>query len=68
MSPSHLSYLEDRAGALLRGGYRMDEILSILITEVANLKDINEFDLEDVPFHVERIAGGNHDQLNERGL
>lgn len=68
MSPSHLSYLEGRAGTLIRGGYLMDEILSILMIEVGNLKDINEFDLEDIPFHLQRITEGNHDHNNERCL
>lgn len=45
--------IEERILRLLMGGYRQDEVASIIQVENPAL---NEFDLEDLPHHIRRIA------------
>lgn len=45
--------IEERILRLLMGGYRQDEVASIIQIENPAL---NEFDLEDLPHHIRRIA------------
>ena len=45
--------IEERILRLLMGGYRQDEVTSIIQVEYPVL---DEFDLEDLPHHVRRIA------------
>jgi len=42
---------EYRANALLMGGYREDEVVSILMVEF----DLDEFEMEDLPKHVSKL-------------
>jgi len=56
MNGSNLAYLEDRAAALLRGGYTLDEVMSNLEIEAGNFSGLNEFDFEDIPAHVARAT------------
>lgn len=45
--------IEQRIDILLKGRYQQDEVASIISVEHPEL---NEFDLEDLPAHITRIA------------
>lgn len=47
--------IEQRIDILLKGRYRQDEVASIIAVEHPEL---NEFDLEDLPHHIDRIKKG----------
>ena len=49
--------IEQRIDILLKGRYRQDEVASIIAVEHPEL---NEFDVEDLPAHIKRIAGGHN--------
>lgn len=51
--------IEQRIDILLKGRYRQDEVASIIAVEYAEL---NEFDLEDLPAHITRIARGHNNE------
>jgi len=45
--------IQGRILRLLMGGYRQDEVASIIALEYPRL---DEFELEDLPYHIRRIA------------
>ena len=51
--------IEQRIDILLKGRYRQDEVASIIAVEHPEL---NEFDLEDLPAHITRIARGHNNE------
>jgi len=54
--------IEQRINILLKGRYRQDEVASIIAVEHPEL---NEFDLEDLPAHITRIARGHNNETGK---
>ena len=54
--------IEQRIDILLKGRYRQDEVASIIAVEHPEL---NEFDLEDLPAHITRIAKGHNNETGK---